>query len=284
MSIEKRIEFSAQADWVRWREQTSGQWQVWRKQVLATVSENGLETPLMGLPPARPVDIKIDPNNLRESVSHQGLNSRKRALLLELRDQLWRVFGESPLRKAKIFAPEGVTSLAMKLRARFPYFLGSEYLPTEEDREFHFPVPHVDLQKIPYKACSFDVVLSADVLEHVPDIAACIREQARILKPGGSFIATFPFRAAESGTLVRAVLEGGKINNVMEPEFHGNPVDAHGGSLVFSVPGWDVLDMMRDAKLENCCMVMRMSSRFGVVSNPLPGVFICVGRKPVDLG
>ena len=47
----------------------------------------------------------------------------------------------------------------------------------------------------------FDAVLSADVLEHVPDIDAALRETVRILKPGGKLLATFPFLfEREAGT------------------------------------------------------------------------------------
>jgi SAM-dependent methyltransferase len=49
--------------------------------------------------------------------------------------------------------------------------------------------PHADLhgslEAIPVEDASFDVVLCIQVLEHVPDPAAAVRELRRIVRPGG---------------------------------------------------------------------------------------------------
>lgn len=47
-------------------------------------------------------------------------------------------------------------------------------------------------ENIAYPDANFDVVLALDVLEHVPDHAAAMREIARVLKPGGIFVSTVP--------------------------------------------------------------------------------------------
>jgi SAM-dependent methyltransferase len=50
-----------------------------------------------------------------------------------------------------------------------------------------------DITAIPAPDASFDVVLCTEVLEHVPDPLAAMREMCRLLKPGGHLILTVPF-------------------------------------------------------------------------------------------
>jgi SAM-dependent methyltransferase len=46
---------------------------------------------------------------------------------------------------------------------------------------------------IPVDDANFDAVVLTEVLEHVPDPVAALREQWRILKPGGRILVTVPF-------------------------------------------------------------------------------------------
>ena len=44
------------------------------------------------------------------------------------------------------------------------------------------------LERLPFAGGSFDAVVAADVLEHLPDLPAAVAELARVLAPGGSFL------------------------------------------------------------------------------------------------
>jgi SAM-dependent methyltransferase len=50
-----------------------------------------------------------------------------------------------------------------------------------------------DIVAIPAPSESFDVVLCTEVLEHLPDPVAAVKELARLLRPGGQLLLTAPF-------------------------------------------------------------------------------------------
>jgi SAM-dependent methyltransferase len=50
-----------------------------------------------------------------------------------------------------------------------------------------------DVAALPFRARVFDAVKATEVLEHVPDPAAALRECARVLDTGGHLVLTVPF-------------------------------------------------------------------------------------------
>lgn len=228
--------------------------------IAANAERLGVESRFQGF--SRDVDVIGE--NWRETIVALGLNSRGRGVIDE--------FAEVQV-AAKILMLEAVTPFARALQARFPFAVATEYLPTEADRKRLPTVRHCDITAANFPDETFDYVVSNDVLEHVADLAAAMRETRRILKRGGVCLATFPFAAGQYETLIKARIENGEIVHLLEPEYHGNPVDPK-GSLVFAIPGWDVLDLCRRAGFARAEMVFVSSVPRGVTGTECAGIFI----------
>ena len=54
------------------------------------------------------------------------------------------------------------------------------------------PVMRADATMLPLADASLDIVTAFDVLEHLEDDDACVREVRRVLKPGGAFLVAVP--------------------------------------------------------------------------------------------
>lgn len=57
-------------------------------------------------------------------------------------------------------------------------------------------VSEYDGVTFPFANESFDIVLSNQVFEHVPDLDRILSEVSRVLRPGGALICTFPYQDA----------------------------------------------------------------------------------------
>lgn len=221
--------------------------------------------------------LAIGPN-LRESLLCNGINSRLRAVLLELLStQTAMGLFDNQIR---VYAPEALTPLALLLRGRYPFFIGSEYLPTESEQQLYFPIPHQDLQALTFPNNAFHIVVSNEVFEHLPHLDKALAEIHRVLKTGGILIATFPFAFASAHSIVKARLnQSQEIEYLMEPEFHGNPVAPEQGALVYEIPGWDILDRARQAGFSFAEIRLRMSARHGVLAEGINGILIMAAGK-----
>jgi SAM-dependent methyltransferase len=146
---------------------------------------------------------------------------------------------------------------------------GSEYLGYEfKGGERVNGVRHEDVMNLSYPDESFDLIVSNDVLEHIPDPKRALKECFRVLKRGGTVLATFPFHVANNTTISRARLVANDIEHLLPPQYHGNPVSSD-GSLVFHGFGWDLLDVMRGVGFASTVCEAYSSEEFGHLGNGL---------------
>jgi SAM-dependent methyltransferase len=189
-----------------------------------------------------------------------GANARQRAAAAVLLDG-WLdggLEGKPPSAgsPARIYLTEQAGPFYRALRRRLPGLVGSEFAATTLRRwrlqgwlwrhglfeRLHF----ADVTALPFADAGFDAAMSLDVLEHVPDFRAALREFARELRPGGRLVLTVPFHAGldRSETIARAEADG-RIAFLGAPEYHGDPLG--GGVPCFHHFGWDLLGALRAA-------------------------------------
>ncbi|MBW4061657.1 class I SAM-dependent methyltransferase [Candidatus Saccharibacteria bacterium] len=112
----------------------------------------------------------------------------------------------------------------------------SEYVPADTSIE------HQDLLGLSYSSNSFDLVLTSDTLEHVPDATKAFQETFRILKPGGYHIFTTPI-VWDRQTRARVTMGNGEPDHLLADSFHGSGEDDY---LVWSEFGADIITNLKE--------------------------------------
>lgn len=111
-----------------------------------------------------------------------------------------------------------------------------QYQASDFDESLHRADLHLDLQDIDLPDASLDTILSAHVLEHVPEPDRALAEVRRVLRPGGHLFLQVPLLQART-----APPDG--------PEFHED------NTPVFWRFGWDLTDRCRAAGFETSVLV-----------------------------
>ncbi|MEM5364718.1 methyltransferase domain-containing protein [Paraburkholderia azotifigens] len=187
--------------------------------------------------------------NLRESgaCSLCGSSNRQRQMALLIR----RRFNLAPVgpiwfpKAFSFFSAEANGVLHGRLAMNAGYVCSEYFGDTYTSGEIINGVRHEDLQKLSFAGDTLDLVLSSDILEHMPAPYDAHREVFRVLKPGGRHLFTVPFYPLDVKDDVRAVIENGEIKYLAEKLYHGDPVRPGEGILVWTIFG---VEMMR--KLE----------------------------------
>ena len=185
-----------------------------------------------------------------------GLNSRMRALF----EFLKRLGTFDTPRKAYI--AEQITPFYQKLKKMLPSLVGSEYLGSGHKsgdvivnwRNFHH-IRHEDMTALSFADGEFDLAITLDVFEHIPDYRKAFAELYRVLLPGGRLVFTIPFFYDLETTRIRALVGSEGIIHHLPPEIHGNPV-SNDGSLCFQNFGWDILLDLRKAGFSDAMVSM----------------------------
>ena len=125
--------------------------------------------------------------------------------------------------------------------ATLPHYVESRYVADADlGRVVGDRATVQDLQHLTFADASFDLIVSSHVMEHVPDPWRALGEIHRVLRPGGRYIFSVPFRnPGLAETVARAVLEHKEVRHLEPPIYHDAP---EGPSLVFHDFGADLVE------------------------------------------
>jgi SAM-dependent methyltransferase len=238
----------------------------------------GLHDPLSDQP-VPPQQIAVLNRNCRETIAADGVLSRQRAQLLVLR-RLMEAGELPPLAELRLYLNEAVSGYVDYLRQRCPGLRCSEYLP-EPDHPLRGKVAHRDVRRLNLPPASMQCLICNEVLEHVEELPPALESMAAVLTLGGYLLATVPLAYGQQASVEKAVWrgDGQEPELLMEPEWHGDPVHAERGSLVYRIPGWELLDQLKAAGFRRAELHAITSSRYGVLGAELPYVFVVVAQR-----
>lgn len=87
------------------------------------------------------------------------------------------------------------TNLRLLTDLGFSHVVGVELNPSAAEfarQKTGVEVLVADSTALPFEDCEFDCVFATDVIEHIEDDEAALKELARVLRPGGKLIITVP--------------------------------------------------------------------------------------------
>jgi len=169
---------------------------------------------------------------------------------------------------ARVYVTEQASPAFRWIRGRYPQAVGSEFFTSEQQAVLAAHLGHLmgegeqaqlrfeDVTDLSFADESFDVIVSSDVLEHVPDFRAALAQFRRVLAPGGDLVLTVPFLDADQHSVRRAEIDAdGEIRHLVTPEYHGDPLSPE-GVLAFHSFGWDLLNELRECGFSSaqCCL------------------------------
>lgn len=111
-------------------------------------------------------------------------------------------------------------------------------------------LPSENLMALSYADRSFDLVVTSEVLEHVPDAQRALAEIRRVLKPGAAHVFTVPVVADRVSRRRARLAADGAIVHLLPPSHHGTAQTEQNDFLVFHEFGSDFEALCRDAGFE----------------------------------
>ena len=156
----------------------------------------------------------------------------------------------------------GNLGASRKLRARCKDYTPTHYFPADNS-DIVGSFLNINLQDQNFNNEVFDLVITQDVFEHLPDPKKALLEIQRTLKTGGYFISTIPLVNKFLSTTQKVKLEENQVVFLGESEYHGNPIDGK-GSPVFWHYGYDIAGLFTDWSSLSTLIIQINNERLGI--------------------
>ena len=198
---------------------------------------------------ASETEFIISSENLRENIISQISRSINRhrqivcAISMALFDCPYASLAEIAIhinqRHLRVYSADANSVLFYFLKQNLnpELFVCSEFFgPNFQSGEVINGILHEDLQQTSFADETFDIILTSEVFEHIPDAISAEREIVRILRKDGIYCFTVPFAPySEHDVILAEVNETGEINYLAEPQYHGDPLRPDEGILVYRI-------------------------------------------------
>ena len=180
-------------------------------------------------------------------------------------------------KNSDIYITEQVTPIYKYFTDNYLNVTGSEYLgdlvPVGQSSEAG--IRNENVCKLQFNDASFDIVISLDVLEHVPDYRKAFLECCRVLRKGGRILWSVPFVPNSVKNIICAEIRDGQVHHILPAQYHGDPLSDQ-GVLCFTYFGWEMLDQFRDAGFSDAYAAAFHSLKFGYLGGTQ---FVFIARK-----
>jgi SAM-dependent methyltransferase len=156
--------------------------------------------------------------NLRSDILAKAIIDAVRSLIGARASSLKALFERSDVQRLRIAEINSAGSLHQFL-SKGNNICYSEY---DSNKTKVSDIPSEDLAALSYHDSTFDLVVTSETLEHVPDIDVALTEIYRVLKPNGLHVFTVPIVWSKSETRQRACIKQGQLVHMLPPSFHGS--------------------------------------------------------------
>jgi SAM-dependent methyltransferase len=246
----------------------------------------------------RSTEFVVSSDNLRESLVSTVSSSinRHRQLICALsmamfghpRSSLAAIASYVNQNKWKVYIAEANSVLSdfLKQNLKPGLFVCSEYFgPGHKSGETVNGILHEDLQHTSFPDDTFNVIITSEVLEHVPDAPAAEKELMRILKPGGTYCFTVPFLpVGEHDEILADIDEHGKLRYFAEPQYHGDPIRPTEGILVYRLFSFNDLKHRFEAMGHEFKSYRFWSESLGILGSDCWAHAVTKGKRGATLG